>query len=1642
LSTTLAAPSYIIRELHRQLTVTTSSSKKRRISPRHAYPAESPSASSPDRALPSCEADDEPALSFTESRSFPDIDSHPASSLPPRLQTTQYISHISAEYAESTASTPTGVAELYIDSDRGGDLSGPETGTVLSVSDRYPARSQSPLNIPRHVIMTGDADLPQRSSSPLKRRASSMEPGHDTVMNGTEKPSFSASNLNPDGRTNAEEEVAVSPAQRTHYPRAMSVDLPEPTTAASRDRTTEPPPLAEQIKTIQTLLQTFSECLPKVGDVAYAVSKSWVNRALAFGGDPKYARKEFLGQPLGPVDNSDIVQSILSLEDGLQFVQLKPGVGMEDLELFPEDAWILLIEWYGLKEGQAPIKRYAVNTAPDAASPDNIVFELNPPVFTVHRLWSSTNDIPLETQLQDTLPAVLVRSVTTPYNEFFKDLKRKTRIPMQRKMRVFSIMPQPRPAASDPVPSSALTPPDSPDPEQNLAPELWNRLLVDVSTYLGVEASRRCKIEAVDHTGNQNYNGKSPLSLFALTQDQILVLDEEVEKGDFVSTYFKKRGNSKAIASRASGTSLLPQSRDAHSGRSSPAASIRSGPVTRGRAQHKRPGRSTGAVGLQNLGNTCYMNSALQCVRSVEELTKYFLTAEYEEELNTDNPLGYHGQVAITYGRLLKEIYRESKSSVTPREFKSTIGRCRSTFSGWGQQDSQEFLGFLLDGLQEDLSRIKKKPYIEKPDSTDDMIGNEAAIREMAEKVWDITRKRDDSVIADLFTGMYKSTLKCPVCHKVSITFDPFNNLTLPLPIEELWSRTVKFYPLNDRPVQLDIELPKHSSMERLRTAVSEKTVVPIDRLLGGEEFKDRFFKIYEDHEDVCDVIQPNDIATFHEVEAVPTNWPRKPPGRRSMLDIDEEPFADPRAERMAVPVFHRRKTPTAMRFNREDVTCPPHFIVLTRDEAYSEDAIRRKILEKTATFSTSLMFADDSTTDTDTAMVTQSDADSSGDSKIMVHSVEGEDDMVEVSMPKACGRPASEKLPRQYNAQRPKWVSRKHHLPAQLQNLFELSFLQDRSGDPLPSGWHCFDDKREFPRLSTRAPADSPSEQDANSPGAWTNGADSDNESNSDQQSPATASAATVSAQTRMNDESSDDGDVPIKPHFRNQRPAQRIAGGRKKARHHRMQGGKKGGVKHRNKEWKAKMEQAQPVDVPPQPSPLDDVPGPLVRLHEGIVVDWSQEAWDAVFGGGDDQGSATFFQLEQVRDPVLEQRRKKRQARSNKGITLDECLDEFEKAEILSEQDMWYCPRCKEHRRASKKFDLWKTPDILVVHLKRFSSSGYRRDKLDVMVDFPIQDLDLRNRVLYQEDGKEEIYDLFAVDEHFGGLGGGHYTAWAKNFIDGRWYHFNDSSVSPGQAESSVTKAAYLLFYRRRSDGPLGGPRFRQICDKFDNPTEDDDDEAEQEMADAGEGRRLGDGSSPLGSSRPGLAAGAIHPEAGRGSARSATVTRGDDEDELLSFEGSSSTNVGSDVMQTSIEGDRHTGGGFQPTQGWSFQSLDASHPPSLGLEDYASDDAQADSDGPDLPSQGSEVPFLQDRYAPSPSCGSDMGDQPPPPPDVNAQIGLADIQATAWDRNADDRVIAVPPADDDAASTEAAEIHLTDDDQQPSMPHAEKH
>ncbi|KAF7722686.1 ubiquitin-specific protease doa4 [Apophysomyces ossiformis] len=157
--------------------------------------------------------------------------------------------------------------------------------------------------------------------------------------------------------------------------------------------------------------------------------------------------------------------------------------------------------------------------------------------------------------------------------------------------------------------------------------------------------------------------------------------------------------------------------------------------------------------------------------------------------------------------------------------------------------------------------------------------------------------------------------------------------------------------------------------------------------------------------------------------------------------------------------------------------------------------------------------------------------------------------------------------------------------------------------------------------------------------------------------------------------------------------------------------------------------------------------------------------------------------------------------------SATLYECLDHFLKEETLDKRDAWHCPRCKKLRRASKQLTLSRLPDILLIHLKRFSFDGPFRNKLDTMVQFPLRGLDLSSYVPStftqktngSTDSSSFKYDLYAVSNHYGSLSGGHYTACVRTSYRGEWQYFDDTHISTCEESKVATRAAYNLFYVR---------------------------------------------------------------------------------------------------------------------------------------------------------------------------------------------------------------------------------------------------
>ncbi|KAM3130160.1 hypothetical protein pb186bvf_017763 [Paramecium bursaria] len=149
----------------------------------------------------------------------------------------------------------------------------------------------------------------------------------------------------------------------------------------------------------------------------------------------------------------------------------------------------------------------------------------------------------------------------------------------------------------------------------------------------------------------------------------------------------------------------------------------------------------------------------------------------------------------------------------------------------------------------------------------------------------------------------------------------------------------------------------------------------------------------------------------------------------------------------------------------------------------------------------------------------------------------------------------------------------------------------------------------------------------------------------------------------------------------------------------------------------------------------------------------------------------------------------------------TLKECLDLFQKEELL--ESKWRCPQCQLDRDCKKSIQIWKLPNFLIVHLKRFQY-GNVCEKIMSKVDYPIEDLDLSDYCQKQENIQ---YDLYSIAAHSGTLSQGHYFAYCKNRNDQKWYLYNDESVYQVQdaQKSIVNEYAYVLFYQRQTDSIL---------------------------------------------------------------------------------------------------------------------------------------------------------------------------------------------------------------------------------------------
>ncbi|KAA0706051.1 Ubiquitin carboxyl-terminal hydrolase 43 [Triplophysa tibetana] len=213
----------------------------------------------------------------------------------------------------------------------------------------------------------------------------------------------------------------------------------------------------------------------------------------------------------------------------------------------------------------------------------------------------------------------------------------------------------------------------------------------------------------------------------------------------------------------------------------------------------------------------------------------------------------------------------------------------------------------------------------------------------------------------------------------------------------------------------------------------------------------------------------------------------------------------------------------------------------------------------------------------------------------------------------------------------------------------------------------------------------------------------------------------------------------------------------------------------------------------------------------HVKLIVEWEHRIKDCLFGN---------IQEEVVKDSESVRAQQQHHVQQH-SCTLDECFEMYTKEEQLAPDDAWKCPHCKQLQQGMVQLSLWTLPDILILHLKRFRQVGEKRNKLSTQVHFPLAGLDMGRHVVKRSTGArlpsgskqqsessrraaDVLYDLYAVCNHHGGMHGGHYTAYCRNSVDGRWYSYDDSSADPVPEGEVCTRAAYILFYQRRDAIP----------------------------------------------------------------------------------------------------------------------------------------------------------------------------------------------------------------------------------------------
>ena len=785
-----------------------------------------------------------------------------------------------------------------------------------------------------------------------------------------------------------------------------------------------------------------------------------------------------------------------------------------------------------------------------------------------------------------------------------------------------------------------------------------------------------------------------------------------------------------------------------------------------------------GLVGLNNLGNTCYMNTGLQCLSNCELLTKYILGKYYEKDINKTNPIGSQGEIIDKYAKLITHIWYGNKNCLYPLQFKQAFGKVYQAFNDFRQQDSQEFISYLLDILHEDLNKVNNKPYIQEKD-----LSNDLSDEEIFKIKKELYMCRNQSFIADLIYGFYKSTVFCPNenCKNISKSFEPFSNISLSLlneselrKIEEfkeeknkllgLKELSVYFIPfkINYKPLFFKIKIKKDMNIIDFRSKIE---------IVTG--FYKNSFDIYK--------LQDNEFIHMKSDINLLNDFLKK----------------DTRVYLIQIPPYV---------FGKENNYFDNIYEKLNRDmdsfylqeekyegndlyEEYNKDKKKeeKNVNEENNKINNDKMEEEEKKEENDDNKIDQNGINintnnpnnnennnnipesqqSTKINELIENEVEMEDKTIE-----------------SLEIDRTKWIKAElYNYSYKYQPSEKEQIKEERIALPriiyINKNWNNAELYECLLKILDGARPDMDEIKQI-----WFQDLKE-----------ITTSFEKLNKLEKNNlyESFNEKNTQPLMLQYSN--------------------------IYNYDKQDNIKTKH----EINDNSVVIYDTESFLIKNILEMALDNKENnlenieilfkiIWKPNFASDYKEGIEPIIieksdKLEKIMTGKIEEEyfkknnleKNDKEKNEKKNMNLYELLNNFNQIEKLSKNNEWLCPKCKMNQLANKKIELYSISEIIIIHLKRFRNNK----KIETYIDFPIENLDLTPYL--PNKNEKYIYDLFAVANHVGGLHGGHYFAYCKNYIENEWYEFNDSNVDKIDKNKIVTENAYVLFYSRKRENKI---------------------------------------------------------------------------------------------------------------------------------------------------------------------------------------------------------------------------------------------